>query len=166
MGFLIPTYIKYSKFWSVSQEHFIERKPLISEESISLSAVFSISLACCAMHMKRLTQTMTKSRQVQALVKYRHRPKAIHLSIISMKKSTANTKLTIFRINISWVMSMSRGGIEKKIVLLWKCFHVENRYRGGTVSSKNLEKSAIFGRVCHTLFASKGYKIKVGLNFF
>ena len=25
-------YIKYSKFWSVSLEHFIERKPLISEE--------------------------------------------------------------------------------------------------------------------------------------
>ena len=25
-------YIKYSKFWSVSLEHFVERKPLISEE--------------------------------------------------------------------------------------------------------------------------------------
>ena len=25
-------FIKYSKFWSVSLEHFIERKPLISEE--------------------------------------------------------------------------------------------------------------------------------------
>ena len=25
-------YIKYSKFWSISLEHFIERKPLISEE--------------------------------------------------------------------------------------------------------------------------------------
>ena len=33
MGFLIPTYcIKYSKFWSVSLEHFIERKPFIYEE--------------------------------------------------------------------------------------------------------------------------------------
>ena len=27
-------YIKYSKFWSISLEHFVERKPLISEECI------------------------------------------------------------------------------------------------------------------------------------
>ena len=32
-------YIKYSKFWSVSLEHFVERKPLISEECSFLSDV-------------------------------------------------------------------------------------------------------------------------------
>lgn len=52
-----------------------------------------------------LTQTITKSRQVQALVKYRHRPNATHLSNISMKKSTAKTMLTILRMNISSSLS-------------------------------------------------------------
>ena len=28
----VDIYIKYSKFWSVSLEHFVERKPLFSEE--------------------------------------------------------------------------------------------------------------------------------------
>ena len=55
--------------------------------------------------MNRLTQTMIKSRQVQALVKYLHSPNAIHFRIISQKKSTANTKLTIFNINISSSLS-------------------------------------------------------------
>ena len=94
------------------------------EYYVSLSAVFSIS---CMRHAyeKRLTQTMIKSRQVQALVKYRHRPKAIHLSIISMKKSTANTKLTIFRINISWVMLPKRERErERRKKLLFFCENV------------------------------------------
>ena len=32
-------YMNYSKFWSVSLEHFIERKPLISEEWFGLSKI-------------------------------------------------------------------------------------------------------------------------------
>ena len=36
-------YIKYSKFWSVSLEHFIEHKPLISEEWLGESGEFGQS---------------------------------------------------------------------------------------------------------------------------
>ena len=120
------------------------------EYYVSLSAVFSIS---CMRHAyeKRLTQTMIKSRQVQALVKYRHRPKAIHLSIISMKKSTANTKLTIFRINISWVMLSKRGERERRkkiVILLWKCFHAENRDAHKTLCAlKSREKWKFSGKI-------------------
>lgn len=48
---------------------------------------------------------MTKSRQVQAEVKYLHNPKAIHFKIISKKNSTAKTMLTIFKININSSLS-------------------------------------------------------------
>ena len=34
MAFHILRYIKYCKFWSISLEHFYERKPLISEECL------------------------------------------------------------------------------------------------------------------------------------
>merc|ERR1712029_447024 len=51
------------------------------------------------------TQTMIKSRQVQAEVKYLHSPKAIHFRTISKKNRTAKTKLTIFRMNMSSSLS-------------------------------------------------------------
>ena len=38
-------YIKYSKFWSLSLEHFVERKPLISEEWYIFIHFFCIFLA-------------------------------------------------------------------------------------------------------------------------
>ena len=52
-----------------------------------------------------LTQTMTKSRQVQALVKYLQRPNATHLRTISMVNKTAKTMFTIFRMNINSSLS-------------------------------------------------------------
>ena len=48
---------------------------------------------------------MTKSRQVQASEKYLQSPNAIHLSIISMKNSTAKTILTILSMNMSSSLS-------------------------------------------------------------
>ena len=36
-------YIKYSQFWSISLEHFVERKPLFSEECIAISPTDDIS---------------------------------------------------------------------------------------------------------------------------
>ena len=48
---------------------------------------------------------MTKSKHVQADVKYLHNPKAIHFKIISKKNNTAKTILTIFRININSSLS-------------------------------------------------------------
>ena len=48
---------------------------------------------------------MTKSKQVQADVKYLHNPKAIHFKIISKKNNTAKTILTIFRMNINSSLS-------------------------------------------------------------
>jgi hypothetical protein len=52
-----------------------------------------------------LTQTMTKSRQVQTLEKYLKSPKAIHLRNISTVKRTAKTMLTILRMNLSSSLS-------------------------------------------------------------
>ena len=48
---------------------------------------------------------MTKSKHVQADVKYLHNPKAIHFKIISKKNNTAKTILTIFRMNINSSLS-------------------------------------------------------------
>ena len=54
---------------------------------------------------KVLTQTITKSKQVQALVKYLHSPNATHFNNISIVNNTANTIFTIFKINISSSLS-------------------------------------------------------------
>ena len=40
-------YIKYSKFWSVSLEHFVQRKPLISEECTNTSKVWNMVEPFC-----------------------------------------------------------------------------------------------------------------------
>ena len=48
---------------------------------------------------------MMKSRQVHTLEKYLFNPKAIHLRNISTVNRTANTKLTIFRMNFSSSLS-------------------------------------------------------------
>ena len=55
--------------------------------------------------LKTETKTMTKSRQVQTLLKYLLRPKANHLRIISTVNSTANTRFTIFRMNFNSSLS-------------------------------------------------------------
>ena len=55
-----------------------------------------------------LTQTITKSKQVQALVKYLQSPNATHLSNISIVNKTANTMFTIFKININSSLSWKK----------------------------------------------------------
>merc|ERR1719330_88149 len=51
------------------------------------------------------TNTITKSRHVHTLAKYLFRPKAIHYRNISTVNKTANTRLTIFRMNLSSSLS-------------------------------------------------------------
>ena len=41
-GFRVFSYIKFSKFWSLLLEHFVERKPLISEECNFMKKCFLI----------------------------------------------------------------------------------------------------------------------------
>ena len=73
---------------------------------------------------------MTKSKQVQALVKYLQSPKAIHLSNISMVNRTAKTMLTILRISMSSSLSCKLMSSKHRLKL-------EAKIRSRMVHSKN-----------------------------
>jgi hypothetical protein len=76
------------------------------------------------------THTITKSKQVHALVKYLQRPKAIHLSIISKKNNTAKTILTIFSINmsssLSWRLMSSKHRLRLEAKIKRRMVHSKN----------------------------------------
>ena len=73
---------------------------------------------------------MTKSKQVQALVKYLQSPKAIHLSNISMVNRTAKTMLTILRISMSSSLSCKLMSSKHRLKL-------EAKIKSRMVHSKN-----------------------------
>ena len=102
---------------------------------------------------------MTKSRQVHTLEKYLKRPKATHLRNISTVKRTANTRLTIFKINLSsslscrLISSKHKDKLKKKLRLLdnW----IVSRFQGffiyaATLGICNIEIFTRFSSLCHT----------------
>ena len=104
---------------------------------------------------------MTKSRQVHTLEKYLKRPKATHLRNISTVKRTANTRFTIFKINLSsslsckLISSKHKDKLKKKLRLLDDWIHwIVSRFQGfylcGNLGICNIELFTRFSSLCHT----------------
>ena len=104
---------------------------------------------------------MTKSRQVHTLEKYLKSPKATHLRNISTVKRTANTRFTIFKINLSsslscrLISSKHKDKLKKKLRLLDDWIHwIVSRFQGfylcGNLGICNIEIFTRFSSLCHT----------------